>query len=156
MHNIATLSTIDEFNTEIAGDRVVIIDFSADWCRPCQRIAPKFAELASIHKSTSFCKVDIDANKETAEYCQIKCVPTFQVWKNGNPMELMEGADEKELVALAENAEKSASIGKLEELENSASKPSAEPASGLVQNTTVQKSNRRTRHSKQKRERDDP
>ena len=89
-----------------AGDKAVIVDFTASWCGPCQFIGPKFAEIAE--KTTSdkviFLKVDVDECEETAAKCGIQAMPTFKVFKNNSTdaVEEMVGANEaklRELVA---------------------------------------------------------
>jgi thioredoxin 1 len=45
-----------------AGDKAVIVDFSAVWCGPCQMIGPVFVQLSSQYDNIVFLKVDVDAN----------------------------------------------------------------------------------------------
>ena len=74
----------------------VIIDFTATWCGPCQRIAPFFEELSTKYPSVTFVKVDVDENQETAAACGINCMPTFQFYKNGAKAFEMQGPTHRE------------------------------------------------------------
>ena len=68
-----------------AGDKAIIVDFTASWCGPCQFIGPKFAELAEQNSGSDkviFLKVDVDECEETAAKCGISAMPTFKVFKN--------------------------------------------------------------------------
>merc|ERR1712139_731975 len=81
-----------------AGDKLVVVDFTATWCGPCQRIAPAFAQMAEEREADAILvKVDVDANKETAEACGINCMPTFQAFKGGKMVDKIEGASEEKL-----------------------------------------------------------
>nr|AGG17889.1 thioredoxin [Cristaria plicata] len=84
-----------EFNSIVkgSGDKLVVVDFTATWCGPCQRIAPLFAEMAEEMKDVIFIKVDVDQNEETASACKINAMPTFQFYKNGQKLEEFSGAD---------------------------------------------------------------
>merc|ERR1711965_410806 len=46
-----------------SGNQLIVVDFFATWCPPCQRIKPQFAELAKQTGGVSFAKVDCDQNK---------------------------------------------------------------------------------------------
>ena len=60
------------------GDRPVIIDFYATWCRPCKMTAPVVEELANDYRGTiDFYKVDIDQEQELAAAFGIQSIPTF-------------------------------------------------------------------------------
>ena len=79
-------------------ERPLLVDFTASWCPPCQRIAPIFERLAGENAgSVTLKKVDVDNNAEAAQAAGIQCMPTFKVYKNGAEVEKMEGASEQGL-----------------------------------------------------------
>jgi thioredoxin len=88
-----------EFDAIVAGDKLVVVDFTATWCGPCQNIAPTFAAMAEEFTDAQFIKVDVDANEETAAACEIACMPTFQFWRGGKKIDQFEGADANTLRA---------------------------------------------------------
>jgi len=79
------------------GSKLIVVDFTATWCGPCQFIAPKFAELGEANPDCEFVKVDVDANDETAAACGIEAMPTFQFYKGGEKIFEMSGADIEKL-----------------------------------------------------------
>lgn len=93
------ISTKEEFDAALkdAGSKLVVVDFTASWCGPCQQIAPVFKELAQENKDVVFLKVDVDENKETAEHCGVSSMPTFQFYRSGNKIDEFSGADEDRL-----------------------------------------------------------
>ena len=83
-----------------AGGKVVIVDFTASWCGPCQRIAPFFAQLAEKYPDAVFVKVDVDENEEVAAECGISAMPTFQAFKDGKKVDELVGASNEKLEEL--------------------------------------------------------
>jgi len=57
---VQILSTVEEYTLFLASNPNCIIDFGAEWCGPCKRIAPFFEKLASQHSDIGFAKVDVD------------------------------------------------------------------------------------------------
>ena len=80
-----------------AGDKLVVVDFTATWCGPCQRIPPVFAKLAEEMPDIVFVKVDVDENEETAGACGIQAMPTFQFYKTGAKAHEFSGASEEKI-----------------------------------------------------------
>ena len=61
-----------------------LIDFYADWCPPCQMIAPVLEVISEKYKDEmSFYKINIDENIGIAQKYEITHVPTIIVLKNG-------------------------------------------------------------------------
>ena len=83
-----------------------MVDFTAVWCGPCQRIAPAYAALAEEYADEAvFVKVDVDRLGELAAELGVTSMPTFLFFKSGEMIDSMRGADEAGLRALvAEHA----------------------------------------------------
>ena len=71
------------------------------WCGPCQRIAPFFEELSTKYPSVTFVKVDVDELDGVAANCNVRCMPTFLVYKDGKATDgKLEGASPEALEGL--------------------------------------------------------
>lgn len=84
-----------------AGDKLLVVDFTATWCGPCQRIAPAFAEIAEEYgDSAVFVKIDVDVLGDLAAELGVTSMPTFLFFRNGEAIDTMRGADEAGLRTL--------------------------------------------------------
>jgi len=88
---------------EIVGDGdVVLADFYADWCGPCQMLEPVVERLAAETDAT-VAKVDVDANQQLAGAYGVRGVPTLILFADGEQVEEVVGVKgEDELQALVE------------------------------------------------------
>lgn len=59
------------------GDKPAIIDFYADWCGPCQMVAPIFEELSNEHPDVIIYKVDTEVEHELSAVFQIRSIPSI-------------------------------------------------------------------------------
>jgi thioredoxin 1 len=84
----------------------VLVDFWAEWCGPCLRVAPVLEEIATeMGDKVKIVKLDIDSNPNTARDYQVMSVPTLTVFKGGQPVKSVAGARPKgDLVRLIESA----------------------------------------------------
>ena len=87
-----------EFDTEVK-DRVVIVDFYADWCGPCKMLAPVFQELAKDMDGTAkFVKVDVDNTQDIAARFQVSSIPTVAILKDGKEVDRIIGFMPKQAI----------------------------------------------------------
>jgi thioredoxin 1 len=104
----ATKAVTDEtFVSEVLqSDTPVLVDFWAEWCGPCLRVAPVLDEIANeMGDKVKVVKLDIDANPNTARDYRVLSVPTLTVFKDGQPVQSVAGARPKgDLVRLIESA----------------------------------------------------
>ena len=79
------------------GDKPCIIDFYADWCRPCKMVAPIMAELAEKYKGQiTIYKINTDQERELAQFFGINSIPTMYFCPaNGDP-QMTQGAMDKD------------------------------------------------------------
>ena len=74
----------------------VLVDFTGEWCGPCQELAPHLAELALERKGKLVVvKVDIDDNEDLANQYDIEAVPTLLLFKAGKLVKKMDGFEGK-------------------------------------------------------------
>lgn len=72
------------FNDLIASKALVLVDFTASWCGPCQVLAPILHDLKeSMGDNLAILKIDVDKNKQLASNYQVQGVPTLVLFKAG-------------------------------------------------------------------------
>ncbi|CRG94768.1 thioredoxin 1, putative [Plasmodium gallinaceum] len=99
---VKIISSQADFEDIISQNDVVIVDFFAEWCGPCKRIAPFYEECSEKYKNIVFIKVDVDEASEVTEKENITSMPTFKVYKKGVSVETLLGANDTALKQLIE------------------------------------------------------
>ena len=68
-----------------AGDKLVVVDFIADWCPECMDIKPVFHKVAEkmTEAQVVFVSCDVDENDDTAMALELTALPSFHFYKGG-------------------------------------------------------------------------
>ena len=88
--------TDDSFRAEVLESELpVVVDFWAAWCGPCRVMSPVLEELAAERDDLRVVKVDVDANQRVAAEYGVLSMPTFMVFRDGEPVGSIVGSRPK-------------------------------------------------------------
>ena len=86
----------DNFLKEVSNEKVVLVDFYADWCGPCQAIHPILEELSDEFDGLAVvAKVDVDQEPGLAGVFNVRSIPTIIMFKKGEPVDILVGLQSK-------------------------------------------------------------
>ncbi len=90
----------NEFNIEVIKktNKLIIVEFFATWCSPCQRISPVLENIAEQRDDLDIIKIDIDKNVELSAEYEIEFVPTLLVFKDGKMISQIEAVPDERLL----------------------------------------------------------
>jgi thioredoxin 1 len=92
--------TDQNFEDTVKKNKLVLVDFWANWCGPCRALAPTIEELAKENSGKMLVgKLDVDENPATAERFQVFSIPTMIVFKDGQEAERLVGLCQKSRIA---------------------------------------------------------
>jgi len=78
-------------------NKVVLVDFWAEWCMPCRMMAPVLNDLAGDLNGNAYVgKVDVEQNRELAQKHNIRNIPTMVLFKNGKEVNRFVGVKTKD------------------------------------------------------------
>ena len=83
----------------IKSEKLVLIDFYADWCGPCKMLSPIIDEIAEENSEIKVVKVNADDSQDLAMKYQVMSIPTLVVIKNGEEVNRSVGLIDKSQVA---------------------------------------------------------
>jgi thioredoxin 1 len=92
--------TDDNFQAEVLeADQPVLVDFTAAWCPPCRVMKPVLAELAEERPDLRIVHLDVDAHQQVAARYDVLSMPTFVLFRAGEPVLRLVGARPKRRLA---------------------------------------------------------
>lgn len=90
------------FGNEILnGEGIALVDFYADWCGPCQMVAPIVQEIADERSDITVGKINVDEAGEIALKYDVMSIPTLIVFKDGKEQSRIVGYRPKEAILAA-------------------------------------------------------
>jgi len=94
--NVQTFTDGNFDETVLKSSGPVLVDFWAEWCGPCRRLAPTVDALATEYAGkVTVGKLNVDDNPNTGMKFQILSIPTLLIFKNGQPVEQLVGLQDK-------------------------------------------------------------
>ncbi|MEU6229742.1 thioredoxin domain-containing protein [Streptomyces sp. NPDC047042] len=86
-----------DFEAEVIGAGLpVLVEFTADWCPPCRQMAPVLSALAAEESDRlKVVQLNVDMNPLTTNAYRVLSMPTFMVFRDGEPVRSMVGARPK-------------------------------------------------------------
>ncbi len=91
--------TADNFDSAISSGQLVLVDFWATWCRPCQMMGPIMDQLAEDYEGRAIiAKINVDECREICTRFGITNIPNFKLFKNGVEVGNVVGAVPKDTI----------------------------------------------------------
>ncbi len=89
--------TGDNFEQEVLqSSEPVLVDFFADWCGPCQMLAPIIEDISDSDIGVKVGKVNVDEQMQLAMQFGVSSIPLLVLFKNGKPAAKMLGFHDKD------------------------------------------------------------
>merc|ERR1712187_975551 len=98
--NVINITSDAEFKEKVLSSQgPVVVDCFATWCGPCKAIAPKVADFSKQYTNVKFYQIDVDELSNTAGEIGVRAMPTFLLYKDGEKVEDVVGANPAALEA---------------------------------------------------------
>lgn len=99
---LVVIDNAAQFNTVLGSNRVVLADFSAEWCGPCLVLKPTLHELAdTFHGRAVVAAVDVDRCRELAVAYGVGSIPDVRLFVDGRAKQTWVGGQDRAVYAAA-------------------------------------------------------
>lgn len=107
--SIKTIGSTEEFEKILQGTDILIVKFTASWCKPCKAIQPVFQQKASKYveissKEVEIVTIDVDEVDDVSSKYKVTMMPTFMAFQHGKPVSSMSGVNENKLETFLKEA----------------------------------------------------
>lgn len=103
---LTIITSKSDFDSALSSPGLMVLDCMATWCGPCKVIAPHIVTMSNSYPSARFYKLDVDEVPDVAQELGVRAMPTFMVFKDGEKVGEVVGANQKALEALVEKQSK--------------------------------------------------
>ena len=86
-----TILTAENFDITLKVNKVVVVDFWAEWCQPCKRMSPVFDKASEQYENVVFAKVDADHDPDILAKYNVQGIPTTIIFNDARPVAEMVG-----------------------------------------------------------------
>ena len=91
-NKVYIINTRKQLNAILELNLITVVDFSASWCGPCQKIKPEFEQLPLKYNNAVFLSVNVEEAEELSADFHIKALPTFIFMSSKGEFERVMGA----------------------------------------------------------------
>jgi thioredoxin len=75
--------TIDNFESHVKDDEILLVDFWASWCGPCRQFAPTYEAASEANPDITFGSINTEEQQELASAAGISSIPTLMAFRQG-------------------------------------------------------------------------
>ncbi len=97
MSNVATVNDENFVDEVVRAEGPVVVDFGAEWCGPCARMAPILEDFAAaVAGRAKVCRLDVDDSRKTAAEYKVMSIPTLVFFRDGKEVDRVVGLNTKD------------------------------------------------------------